>query len=71
MFKVGILDRRVGKLFLQISGGISAAVSLTVIFFDIPSAYKLYAAIALLVVFALCYVAVWLWANQLTSIKLD
>ena len=71
MFKVGFLDRRVARAFLQISGGISAAVSLTVIFFDIPSAYKLYAAIALLLVFAFCYIAVWLWSNQLTSIKLN
>ncbi len=68
---MGILDGRVTKLFFQISGGIGTAVSLIVIFFDIPSACKFYSAIALLIVFAICYLAIWIWSNNLRSIKLD
>lgn len=62
---------RVVKLFLQITSVLSGAVSLTVIFFDIPSACKLWAAFALLIVLTLCYVGVWLWSNRLNSITIN
>jgi hypothetical protein len=71
MSKVNFLDIRVVKLFLQITSVISGAVSLSVIFFDIPSACKLWAALALLMVLTLCYVGVWLWSNRLNSITLN
>lgn len=71
MSKVGILDRRVGKLFLQITSVISGSVSLAVIFFDIPSACKPWAALALLLVLALCYIGIWAWSNRLNSIKIN
>lgn len=71
MSKVGILDRRVGKLFLQITSVVSGSVSLAVIFFDIPSACKPWAALALLLVLALCYIGIWAWSNRLNSIKIN
>ena len=71
MSKVGFLDKRVGKIFLQITSVISGTVSLVVIFFDIPAACKPWAALALLGILAFCYVAIWFWANRLNSIKID
>ncbi len=71
MSKVGFLDKRVGKLFLQITSVISGTVSLAVIFFDIPSACKPWAALALVAVLALCYIGIWVWSNQLNSIKIN
>lgn len=71
MIKVGFLDKRVGKVFLQITSVVSGAVSLAVIFFDIPAPCKPWAALCLVVLLALVYVAVWMWSNMLNSIKIN
>lgn len=71
MSKVNFLDMRVVKLFLQITSVISSAVSLAVIFFDIPSACKIWSALALLMVLTLCYIGIWLWSNRLNSITIN
>ena len=71
MLKVGFFDRRVGKVFLQITSVVSGAISLTVIFFDIPAPWKPWAALGLVVMLALVYAAVWMWSNMLSSIKIN
>ncbi|MCV2366265.1 DUF6430 domain-containing protein [Paucibacter sp. DJ1R-11] len=71
MSKVGFLDKRIGKLFLQMTSVISGAVSLTVIFFDIPPTYKPWAALTLLGVLAFCYIGIWVWSNRLNSISIN
>lgn len=71
MSKVSLFDKRVGKIFLQITSVISGAVSLAAIFFDIPARFKPWAALALLLLLALIYVAVWIWSNTLNSIKIN
>lgn len=71
MSKVGFLDSRVGKIFLQITSVISGAVSLTVIFFDIPAACKPWAALALVGALAFCYIGIWAWSNRLNSIEIN
>ncbi len=71
MSKVSFFDKRVGKIFLQISSVVSGAVSLAVIFFDIPAPCKPWAALGLLMLLTLIYVAVWIWSNTLNSIKIN
>lgn len=71
MSKVSFFDKRVGKIFLQVTSAVSGAISLAVIFFDIPSQCKLWAALALVISLACFYVGVWLWANRLNSIKIS
>lgn len=71
MPKVSFFDKRVGKIFLQISSVVSGAISLGVIFFDIPALFKSWAALGLVILLALIYVAVWVWSSTLNSIKID
>ena len=71
MSKVSFLDRRVGKVFLQVTSVVSAVISLVVIFFDIPSACKPWAALALVIGLLLFYLGVWIWSNRLNSIKIS
>jgi hypothetical protein len=71
MSKVSFFDKRVGKIFLQITSVVSGAVSLAAIFFDIPASCKLWAALGLVILLALIYVLVWIWANTLNSIKIS
>ncbi len=71
MSKVSFFDKRVVKIFLQITSVVSSAVSLAVIFFDIPSRCKSWAALGLLLLLAVIYVAVWIWSNTLNSIKIN
>lgn len=71
MSKVSFFDKKVGKIFLQISSVVSGAISLGVIFFDIPAPCKPWAALGLVILLALIYVAVWVWSNTLNSIKID
>lgn len=71
MSKVSFFDSRVGKTFLQITSVVSGAVSLAVIFFDIPAPCKPWAALGLLMLLVLIYVAIWVWSNTLNSIKIN
>jgi hypothetical protein len=71
MSKVSFFDRRVRKIFLEKSSLVSGAVSVAVIFFDIPTDLKVCAAIAFLVFLASIYVSIWIHSDQLDSIKID
>lgn len=71
MSKVSFFDNRVGKIFLQITSVVSGAISLAVIFFDIPAPCKPWAALGLVTLLVLIYVVVWVWSNTLNSIKLN
>jgi hypothetical protein len=71
MSKVSIFDKRLVKIFLQITSVLTSTVSLAVIFFDIPAPYKPWSALRLLLLLALIYVAVWIWSNTLNSIKIN
>lgn len=68
--KVSFFDRRVGEQFLKITSGISAALSLTVIFVDIPEDYKITFALIFVAALAVIYVIVWLWSNNLNEIDI-
>jgi Domain of unknown function (DUF6430) len=71
MSKVKFFDRRVGRIFLQITSVVSGGVSLVVIFVDIPAAWKPLAAIALLASMALVYVGTWAWSNRLNRVRIN
>jgi hypothetical protein len=71
MSKVDFLDNRVTKLFKEITFSITGAVSIIVIFFDIPSACKPWAALALFVVLAFSYIGIWVWSSRLNSININ
>jgi hypothetical protein len=71
MTKVGIFDRRVIENFLKITAVISTALSLIVIFFDIPKECKHIYGWVFLVTLVLVYVGIWVWSNKLTKIDIN
>jgi len=71
MTKVSFFDKRVFDNFLKIISVISVALSLIVLFVDIPKECKTtygWIFIALLVVI---YVAIWIWSNNLNKININ
>lgn len=71
MTKVSFFDRRVIGNFLKITSGISAALSLLVLFVDIPKASKSIYGWIFIGVLALIYLAVWIWSNNLNKIDIN
>lgn len=71
MAKVKITDKRILKKFLEISSGISATISVIVLFFDIPVNYKIPAGIIFLILLTLVYFIVWIWSNNLNTVDID
>lgn len=71
MTKVDFFDRRVVENFLKITSGISAALSLFVLFFDIPVAYKTTYGWIFLGLLGLFYLAIWVWSNNLNRIDIN
>lgn len=71
MTKVDFFDRRVVESFLKITSGISAVLSLVVLFFDIPEACKTTYGFIFIGLLALIYLAIWMWANNLNKIDIN
>lgn len=71
MTKVGIFDRRVIENFLKITAVISTALSLFVIFVDIPKECKHTYGWIFLITLVLVYVGIWVWSNKLTKIDIN
>lgn len=71
MAKVHFFDKRIFKIFLEITSGISVVLSLVVIFIDIPKAWKVPGAAIFLGLLALIYMAIWLWSNRLNHINIS
>lgn len=71
MAKVHFFDKRIFKIFLEITSGIGVVLSLVVIFIDIPKAWKIPGATIFLGLLALIYVAIWLWSNRLNHINIS
>lgn len=70
MTKVEFFDRRVVENFLKITSGVSATLSLFVLFFDIPNAYKTTFGWIFVVLLGLIYLAIWVWSNNLNRIDI-
>ena len=70
MTKVGFFDRRLVEHFLKITSVISTALSLVVLFVDIPQECKHIYGWIFLVLLALIYLGVWGWSNNLNRIDI-
>lgn len=69
MTKVSFFDRRVIESFLKVTAFISTALSLIVIFVDIPKGYKEVYGGIFLISLLLIYFGIWVWSNKLTKIN--
>lgn len=70
MTKVDFFDRRVIENFLKITSGISASLSLVVLFVDIPTECKTTYGWIFIGLLALIYLAIWVWSNNLNKIDI-
>lgn len=71
MTKVRFFDRRVAENFLKVTAFISTALSLIVIFFDIPKGCKEIYGWIFLILLLLIYFIIWAWSNKLTKINVN
>lgn len=71
MAKVSFFDKRLTKRFLEITSVFSGAISVVVLFVDIPADYKLPAGWTFLAALGVTYLALWLWSNSLNSIDIS
>lgn len=71
MTKVSFFDRRVVENFLKITSGISATLSLVVLFFDIPTGCKVTYGWIFLGLLLLIYLMIWVCSNNLNKIDIN
>lgn len=71
MTKVSLLDRRVVENFLKITSGISATLSLFVLFVDIPNECKATYGWVFIGVLVVIYLLIWVWSNRLNKIDIN
>ncbi len=71
MTKVSFFDRRVVGNFLKITSGISATLSLVVLFVDIPTECKSTYGWIFIGLLLLIYLAIWVWSNNLNKIDIN
>lgn len=71
MKKVGFFDKRLVGNFLKITSGISATLSLVVLFVDIPADCKAAYGWTFLGLLVFIYLAIWVWSNNLNEIDIN
>jgi len=71
MTKVSLFDRRVIDSFLKITSGISATLSLVVLFVDIPEECKATYGWIFIGALLVIYLIIWVWSNNLNKIDID
>lgn len=69
--KVRFFDRRIAKIFLEISAIFTALFSGVLIFFDIPEDKKLASFIIYLIAHCLLYLGIWAWSNRLNHVEVS
>ncbi len=69
--KVSFFDRRIYKISAKPIALVSSALSVILLFLDIPKENKIQAGLAFFVVLILIYVAIWIWTNKMSSVKLS
>lgn len=69
--KVNFFDKRIFKIFLQISSAFFAILSATLIFVDIPDEFRLKSGVLVLGILIVIYVIIWRWSNNLQNISLN
>lgn len=70
MSKVSFIDKRVFETFLKITSAISAALSLVVLFVDIPEGCRTAYGWLFIAVLVVIYVVIWIWSNTLNHIDI-
>jgi len=71
MIKVNFFDRRVVEHFLKFVSVISTALSLVVLFYDLPKEDKSIYGWIFLGLLAVIYFGIWIWSNKLTKIDIN
>lgn len=71
MIKVSLFDRRVIEKFLKVISGISVALSLLVLFFDIPEKRNIVYGWIFIGILILIYLVIWAWSNKLKKIDIS
>lgn len=71
MTKVSFFDRRVIENFLKTTSVISAALSLVILFVDIPTENKIICGWGFLGLLVLIYLVIWVWSNNLNKIDIS
>lgn len=71
MSKVSFFDKRIFKKFLEITSVISGALSVVLLFVEIPGEWKLLGLGIFVAVLAVSYVLVWIWSNKLNHIDIN
>lgn len=69
--KVNFIDKRILKIFLEISAIFNAALSGALIFFDIPDEEKPKALLVYVIFHFLLYLAIWIWSNRLNHVEVN
>lgn len=71
MAKVNFLDKRIIKIFLQLSSALFAILSGILIFIDIPDGYRAYSGAAVLTAMLTIYIIIWHRSNNLNNISIN
>lgn len=71
MTKVSLFDRRVIDSFLKVTSGISATLSLVVLFVGIPEECKTTYGWVFIGALLIIYFMIWVWSNNLNKIEID
>lgn len=71
MNKVSFFDKRLVGSFFKLTSALSAALSLVVLFVDIPKDNKVLFGWIFLVLLLLIYLANWVWSNRLNEITIN
>lgn len=69
--KVRFLDKRILKIFLQITSAVSAALSVLLLFVEIPNGWKLIALGVFMAFLVVTYIAIWVWSNNLNHAEIS
>lgn len=69
--KVSFFDRRIINIFLEKTSVFAAGLSISLIFFDIPTDLKLWAFLVFLAAHVVFYIGVWIWADKLDHVEID
>ncbi|OMC78458.1 macro domain-containing protein [Viridibacillus sp. FSL H8-0123] len=69
--KVKLLDKRIREQFLKIVAGVSAVLSVVLIFCEIPENWKITSGIIFLAILCIIYLGVWIYANKLAETTLS
>ncbi|WP_211270685.1 macro domain-containing protein [Paenisporosarcina indica] len=69
--KIKFFDKRIIEQFLKIVGGVSAALSLILIFCELPDDWKIKSGVIFIIILCLIYFGIWIYANKLAETNIS